>query len=216
MRVVRPQRRRVTLDAWVDDLATVVDAAGLEEFDLLGVSQGGAVAVTYAATHPERVRRLVLYGTYTQARRARARTDDDVAAADLQIELARVGWGRDDPSFRRVFAMQFMPNASYELWDQFAELQRRTTSPANAGRFLASFALLDVRAAAPAVQAPTLVLHSRDELRVPLEEGRRLAAAIPNSRFATLDSANHILLADEPAWPRFLDEVETFLAADPT
>lgn len=200
----------LTLDAWVDDLAAVVDAAGLDQFDLLGVSQGGAVAVTYAAKHPERVRRLVLYGTYSQARRARARTDEDVAVADLQIELARVGWGRDDPSFRRVFAMQFMPNASYELWDQFAELQRRTTSPENAVRFLTSFSVLDVRDVAPMVKAPTLVLHARDELRVPLEEGRRLAAAIPGSRFVTLDSANHILLADEPAWPRFLDEVEAF------
>jgi pimeloyl-ACP methyl ester carboxylesterase/DNA-binding winged helix-turn-helix (wHTH) protein len=200
----------LTLDAWVDDLAAVVDAAGLDQFDLLGVSQGGAVAVTYAAKHPERVRRLVLYGTYSQARRARARTDEDVAVADLQIELARVGWGRDDPSFRRVFAMQFMPNASYELWDQFAELQRRTTSPENAVRFLTTFSVLDVRDVAPMVKAPTLVLHARDELRVPLEEGRRLAAAIPGSRFVTLDSANHILLADEPAWPRFLDEVEAF------
>jgi pimeloyl-ACP methyl ester carboxylesterase len=200
----------LTLDAWVDDLGAVVDAAGLDQFDLLGVSQGGAVAVTYAAKHPERVRRLVLYGTYCQARRARARTDEDIAAADLQIGLARVGWGRDDPSFRRVFAMQFMPNASYELWDQFAELQRRTTSPENAVRFLTSFSVLDVRDVAPLVKAPTLVLHARDELRVPLEEGRRLAAAIPGSRFVTLDSANHILLADEPAWPRFLDEVEAF------
>jgi pimeloyl-ACP methyl ester carboxylesterase len=106
--------------------------------------------------------------------------------------------------------MQFMPNASYELWDQFAELQRRTTSPENAVRFLTSFSVLDVRDVAPMVKAPTLVLHARDELRVPLEEGRRLAAAIPGSRFVTLDSANHILLADEPAWPRFLDEVEAF------
>jgi pimeloyl-ACP methyl ester carboxylesterase/DNA-binding winged helix-turn-helix (wHTH) protein len=201
-----------SMDAWVDDLATVADAAAVDEFDLLGISQGGAVAVSYAAAHPERVRRLVLYGAYTRGRRARAQTDEQVAEADLQIELARLGWGKDDPSFRRVFAMQFMPEGSYELWDEFAALQRRTTSSANAAHYMQSYSEIDITAVAPKVVAPTLVLHARDERRIPLEEGRRLAAAIPGSRFVTLDSPNHILLADEPAWPRFLEEVETFLA----
>ncbi len=201
-----------TMEAWVDDLATVVDAVGVDRFDLLGISQGGAVAVTYAAAHPERVRRLVLYGTYTRGRKARAQTDEQVDEADLQIQLARVGWGRDDPSFRRVFAMQFMPNGSYEQWEEFAALQRRTTSSENAARFMQSYSAIDITAVAPKVVAPTLVLHARDERRVPLEEGRTLAAAIPGSRFVTLDSANHILLASEPAWPRFLEEVEAFLA----
>ena len=203
---------RFSMDAWVEDLATVIDATGLERFDLLGISQGGAVALTYAAANPERVRNLVLYGTYLQGRTARAATPEQIAEADLQVDLARVGWGRDDPSFRRVFAMQFMPHGSYEQWEEFAELQRRTTSPENAVRFMASYSLIDVTAVAPLVKVPTLVLHSRDERRVPLEQGRRLAAAIPLSRFVTLESSNHILLADEPAWPRFLDEVETFLA----
>ena len=201
-----------SMDTWVDDLATVADAAAVDEFDLLGISQGGAVAVNYAAAHPERVRRLVLYGAYTRGRKARAQTDEQLAEANLQIQLAAVGWGKDDPSFRRVFAMQFMPEGSYELWEEFAALQRRTTSSANATRFMQSYAQIDITALAPKVVTPTLVLHARDDRRIPLEEGRRLAAAIPGSRFVTLDSPNHILLADEPAWPRFLEEVETFLA----
>jgi pimeloyl-ACP methyl ester carboxylesterase/DNA-binding winged helix-turn-helix (wHTH) protein len=201
-----------TMEAWVDDLATVVDSSGVRQFDLLGISQGGAVALTYAAAHPERVRRLVLYGTYLQGRRARAATEEQVEEADLQIQLARVGWGRGDPSFRRVFAMQFMPDGSFEHWEQFAELQRRTTSAENAVRFMKSYAMIDVTAIAPRVTVPTLVLHARDEQRVPLEQGRLLAAAIPGARFVTLDSPNHILLADEPAWTRFLAEVESFLA----
>jgi pimeloyl-ACP methyl ester carboxylesterase/DNA-binding winged helix-turn-helix (wHTH) protein len=200
-----------TMEAWVDDLATVVDSAGVDEFDLLGISQGGAVALTYAAAHPERVRRLVLYGTYLLGRRARATTEEQVAEADLQIQLARVGWGRDDPSFRRVFAMQFMPDGSLEQWEQFAELQRRTTSAENAVRFMESYTMIDVTSTAPTVTVPTLVLHARDERRVPLEQGRLLAAAIPGARFVTLDSRNHILLEDEPAWARFLAEVESFL-----
>jgi pimeloyl-ACP methyl ester carboxylesterase/DNA-binding winged helix-turn-helix (wHTH) protein len=202
---------RFDLDAWVADLETVVDEAGVERFDLLGISQGGAVATTYAATHPDRVRRLVLYGTYTRGRKARAASTEQIAEADLQIELARVGWGRADPSFRRVFAMQFMPSAGYEMWDQFAELQRRTTSPENAVRFMAGYAHLDVSDVAADVKVPTLVMHARDDRRVPLEESRRLAAMIPDCRFVTLESANHILLADEPAWPRFLSELHAFL-----
>ena len=110
--------------------------------------------------------------------------------------------------------MQFMPNGTFELWEQFAELQRRTTSPENAVRFLESYRRIDVSQLAPEITVPTLVLHSRDDRRVPVEEGRRVAATIPGSRFVTLESSNHILLADEPAWPRFLEEVERFLAPD--
>jgi pimeloyl-ACP methyl ester carboxylesterase len=200
-----------TVDAWVEDLATVVDACGVDRFDLLGISQGGAVALAYAVAHPERVRRLVLYGTYVRARLARAATEDEVVEAKLQAQLARVGWGRDDPTFRRVFAMQFMPDGTLEQWEEFAELQRRTTSADNAARLLESYATIDVSTVAPQVSVPTLVLHARDDRRVPLEQGRLLAAAIPGARFVTLDSSNHILLADEPAWTRFLAEVEGFL-----
>jgi pimeloyl-ACP methyl ester carboxylesterase len=204
-------RGTYTVDTWVDDLATVVDTCEVERFDLLGISQGGAVALAYAAAHPERVRRLVLYGTYLRARLARAATEDEVVEAKLQAQLARVGWGRDDPTFRRVFAMQFMPDGTFEQWEEFAELQRRTTSAENAARLLESYATIDVSTIAPQVSVPTLVLHARDDRRVPLEQGRLLAAAIPGARLVTLDSSNHILLADEPAWTRFLAEVDGFL-----
>jgi pimeloyl-ACP methyl ester carboxylesterase len=203
---------RFTMEAYVDDLATVVDAAGLDRFDLLGVSQGGAVAVSYAAAHPERVDRLVIYGAYERGRAARALTAEQREDAELQVRLVRVGWGSDDLSFRRVFAMQFLPQGTYEQWEAFAELQRHTTSAENAARFLESFGAIDVGDVATQVTAPTLALHARDDRRVPLEQGRRLAAAIPHSRFVTLDSANHLLLDGEPAWARFLAEVEGFLA----
>jgi pimeloyl-ACP methyl ester carboxylesterase/DNA-binding winged helix-turn-helix (wHTH) protein len=199
------------IDTWVDDLATVVESAGVERFDLLGISQGGAVAVAYTVAHPERVRRLVLYGTYLRGRRARASTDEQIAEADIQVQLARLGWGRDDPSFRRVFAMQFMPDGTLEQWEDFAELQRRTTSPENAMHVMTSYGSIDVTEIAPRVAVPTLVLHARDDRRVPLEQGRLLAAAIPGARFVTLDSSNHILLAGEPAWGRFLTELDAFL-----
>lgn len=204
------------LDTWVSDLATVVDAAGLDRFALLGVSRGGPVAVAYAARHPERVSRLVLYGTASQGRRLRATSSDQVAEADVQIQLVRLGWGSDIPAFRQVFAAQFIPHGTRELWDQFDELQRRTTSATNAAAYLAASTNLDATPYAPLVQAPTLVLHARGDRRVPLEAGRRFAGLIPNARFVTFEGDNHILLEDEPAWPRFLDELDRFLLPERT
>jgi pimeloyl-ACP methyl ester carboxylesterase/DNA-binding winged helix-turn-helix (wHTH) protein len=202
------------LEAWVDDLELVADAAGIERFPLLGLSQGGAVAVAYAVRHPDRVSRLVLWGSYPRGRLARATTDDERREAALDIELARVGWGRDDASFRQVFTSQFLPDASREVWDEFDTLQRRTTSPHNAVRFLEAFSKLDVSDLAARVQCPTLILHARDDHRVPLECARDFAALIPDSRLVPLPSSNHILTSDEPAWAMFLDELNRFLADD--
>jgi pimeloyl-ACP methyl ester carboxylesterase/DNA-binding winged helix-turn-helix (wHTH) protein len=201
-----------SLDVWVEDLETVVDDVGLDRFPLLGVSQGGAVAVAYAARHPERVSRLVLFGAYAQGRLRRATSDEQRREAELQFEMVRLGWGREDPTFRRFFTSGFIPDAPPDLWESFAELLRRTTSAQNAARLLESWSAIDVTDEAPKVQAPTLVLHSRDELRVPFEQARQLTALIPGARFVPLDSRNHLLRADEPAWPQFLDEVHAFLA----
>ena len=201
-----------SLDAWVQDLETVVDDLGLDQFPLLGVSQGGAVAVAYAARHPDRVSRLVLFGAYVQGRLRRATSDEQRREAALQVEMVRLGWGREDPAFRRFFTSSFIPDAPPELWESFAKLLRRTTSAENAARLLESWAEIDVTEDATRVQAPTLVLHARDELRVPSEEARRLAALIPGARFVPLASRNHLLRADEPAWGQFLGEVEAFLS----
>jgi pimeloyl-ACP methyl ester carboxylesterase len=126
--------------------------------------------------------------------------------------MVRVGWGREDPAFRGFFTSSFIPDASLELWESFAELLRRTTSAENAARLLEIWADIDVTGKARQIAVPTLVMHARDELRVPLEESRRLASAIPGARFVTLDSRNHLLRGDEPAWEQFLAEVDAFLA----
>lgn len=200
-----------SLNAWVQDLETVVDDLGLARFPLLGVSQGGAVAVAYAARHPERVSHLVLFGAYVRGRLRRATTDEMRREAAVQLEMVRLGWGRDDPGFRRFFTSSFIPDAPPELWDSFAELLRRTTSAQNAAQLLESWAQIDVTDEATRVKAPTLVLHARDELRVPLEQARQLASLIPGARFVPLASRNHLLREDEPAWPEFLRELDAFL-----
>ena len=204
------------IDHWVEDLATVVDHLGLDRFPLLGISQGGAVAVRFAARYPERVSCLVLYGSYVHGRMRRGRTDEDRRRTALLPQLAELGWGTDDASFRQVFTARFMPDGTAEQWRAFNELQRHTTSPANAAAFLEAFGRIDVSDDARRVTAPTLVLHARDDHLVPVDQGRQLAALIPNSRSVTLDSNNHLLLEHEPAWTQFLAEVERFLADQPT
>ncbi|MGU3499267.1 alpha/beta fold hydrolase [Mycobacterium sp. C31M] len=200
-----------TFDDWVTDLESVVEALGLDRFPLLGVSQGGAVAVAYAARHPDRVTHLVLCGAYARGRAVRAVGEDEKRAAALDLELARVGWGRDDPAFRQVFAAQFQPDGTRADWEAFDHLQRRTTSPENAVRFLDEFGRIDVRDEAQRVSCPTLIMHSADDRRVPMRYGEELATLIPDSRLVALHSNNHLLTESEPAWQVFRTELAAFL-----
>ena len=203
-----------SLEAFVHDLETVVDVLDLERFPLLGLSQGGPVAMTYIDRHPERVSHLILVGSYAQGRVRRARSDEERREAEVQIELARLGWGRDDPTFRRFFTSSFIPDAPAELWEAFAELLRRTTSAENAARMIETWSNVDVVDVARRLDLPTLILHARGDLRAPFEAALELGTLIPGSRVVPLDSANHLLRADEPAWAVLLAEIDTFLAAD--
>jgi pimeloyl-ACP methyl ester carboxylesterase/DNA-binding winged helix-turn-helix (wHTH) protein len=200
-----------SFDAWVRDLETVVDAMELDSFPLLGISQGCAVAIAYAVRHPERVTRLVLYGGYAEGAYRRARTPEERDEADLIMRQLPLGWGRDNPAFRMFFAARFLPEGTPEQMRWFSELQRVTTSPEIAVRLRDTAANIDVRALAPLVRAPTLVLHANGDAAIPFDQGRLLAALIPDARFVSLESRNHILLEDEPAWGRFVEEVGRFL-----
>jgi len=203
-----------SLDAWVEDLELVVDSVGLDRFPLLGMSQGGAVAVAYDVRHPERVTRIVLVGAYARGRLARAATDDEREEAALDLQVGRVGWRRDDPAYRQVFAAQFLPDADRGRWDAFNTLQRATTSTENVVRFLDTFANLDVSEMASRVRCPTLIVHARRDRRVPTSQARELAGLIPGSRLHLVDSGNHIAMAEEPAWPDLLGEIEAFLGEE--
>jgi pimeloyl-ACP methyl ester carboxylesterase/DNA-binding winged helix-turn-helix (wHTH) protein len=204
---------RFAFDDWVEDLEAVVDASGLDRFALLGISQGGPVAIAYAVRHPERVSHLILLGAFAQGRRKRATSQDEVELADARIDLVRLGWARPDPTYRATFIARFLPEGTQEQWRAFDELQRRTTSAANAWRFLNEFADIDVVDLAPQVTTPTLILCSRREPDNVFEQSRILASLIPGSRLVSLDSANHLLPEQDPAWSHFLREVEAFVSS---
>ncbi len=202
---------RLTLQAFVDDLAAVVDAADVERFALLGLSQGGAVAIAYAARYPERVTKLILCGAYARGRGRRGPSAAQTEEDELLQATIRVGWGRADPVFRRVFTMRFIPEATAEQMDWFDELERRSASPEMAARLRSAWAEIDVTPLLDQVMAPTLVAHSRGDAVVPFEEGRLLATRIANARFLPLEGRNHILLAGEPAWTVLLAQLRGFL-----
>ena len=204
----------VSFEAWVRDLEVVVDAVGLDRFPLLGISQGGAVAATYAARHPDRVSHLVLYGAFPLGRTKRARSEDELRDAAVMLDLLETGWGRAQSPFGQMFASQFMPDGSTAQWDAFVDVQARTTSARNARRLMSVSADIDVTEIAPTIAAPTLVLHARGDRRVPVELGELFADLIPNARFVPLESANHILLDGEPAWTEFVDVVDRFLSTE--
>jgi len=201
----------LSFECMVADLESVADASGLGRFPLLGVSQSCAVSVAYAVRHPERLSCLVLYGGF--ARGWRRRGDAHQADThDAMTTLIREGWGMDNPAFRQLFTETFIPGASREQMTWFNDLQRVTATPLNASRLLQAFGDTDVSEWLARVRVPTLVLHARGDAAVPFDEGKRLAAGIPGARFVDLDSANHILLADEPAFGDFLRETRAFLA----
>ena len=201
----------LSLDAFVQDLETVTASLAGERFDLVGLSQGCAVAIAFAARHPERVRKLILYGGFPSGWRHHP-SEEVQKQRQAMITLTEFGWGLNNPAFRQLFTSLFFPKAPPEAADWFNELQRVSASPREAQRLQLAVAEFDVRDQLAAVKAPTIVFHCRDDAMVSLANGRRLAAGIPGAEFVGLDSENHLLLEDEPAWPVFVAHLRDFLA----
>jgi pimeloyl-ACP methyl ester carboxylesterase len=199
-----------SFDAWVRDLETVVDALGVERFALLGISQGGAVAVAYAARHPDRVSHLILYCAHARGWQHRG-TAHELEAYEALTQLVRLGWGKNHPAFRQMFTTRFIPDAGPEEMEWFNDLQRITASPENAARFMDQFASVDVRPLLADIVVPTIVFHCQEDGVVPFNEGRLLAAGIRGAKFVPLPSRNHLVLAHEPAWQILLRELGEFL-----
>ena len=124
--------------------------------------------------------------------------------------MIQVGWGRDEPAYRQLFASLFVPGADMALARHFSELQKLSASTTGAARIVSVMDRLDVTESARRLRVPTLVLHNEADQRIPFDQGRRLAAEIPGAHFVPLPGANHIMQAGEPGWTRFLHEIEVF------
>ena len=127
------------------------------------------------------------------------------------LTLTEVGWGADNPAYRQLFTNHYIPDASPKQMGWFNEMQRLSASPENAVRLQRALSVIDVRDLLPKVETPSLIFHSRSDQAVPFSQGAELAGGIPNAQFVPLESRNHILLADEPAWETFTSGVRRFL-----
>lgn len=202
----------ISLDAWVGDMKTVADAAGLERFPILALSQGCAVAVAFAVQYPERVSHLILYGGFAAGAYKSPNIPPEAREQfDAMRTLMKLGWGSNAPTFRQLFTASMMPEATKEQMDAFNEAQRISASAECAVRYLDTVANFDVRALLPQVKAPTLVMHVREDRRVPIAAGRDLATGIPGARFVTLPGKNHIMLEQDAGAPIFMEEIRGFL-----
>lgn len=201
-----------SLEARVADLEALVAALGFDRFALLGMSGGAPVAMAYAARHPERATRLVLYGTTDAG--CLAETEEDDLDEEAFLALMRAGWARPDSTFRRVFSSLFVPEASEEQMRWLDELQRVSTSTENAIGSRLARRRVDVCDELASIRCPTLVLQARRDPMVGFESGLAVAERIPRARLVPLDSRNHILLEDEPAWPIFMRELTAFMEPD--
>jgi pimeloyl-ACP methyl ester carboxylesterase/DNA-binding CsgD family transcriptional regulator len=201
----------LSIEQWMSDLERVIEAAQPEgPFTLLGISQGAAACIAYAVRHPERVSGLILYGGY--ARGAFHRDNPDLAREyRLIAEAVRIGWGKENPAFRQLFTSRFIPDGTAEQVAWFNDLCQRTTSGEIAFQLMRMRAKLDVVDLLEQVRVPALVIHAREDNVVPVAEGRLLASSIRDAQFVELESKNHVLLEDEPAWPRFQEAVLSFL-----
>ena len=203
----------ISFASYLRDLESVADASGVERFTLFGISQGCAVSIAYAAKHPERVSRLILYGGFARGRRIRG-TLEEIEQAEAMITLMRTGWGQENPAFRQVFTSLLLPGGTPEQMQWFNDLQKTTTSPGNAVRMRFVSDTLDVSGLLAQVKAPTLVLHCKDDATQPFAEGMFIAAGIPGARFVELEGRNHLILDCDPGWPKFREEVGRFLGED--
>lgn len=201
----------ISEDAMISDMATVAAAARLGRASLFGISQGCAFSLRYAALYPERVKCLVLLG---------GRLRGDLAKYSLEkrqlheatATMIRQGWGSPDPTYRHFFTERFMPDATQEQKSTFDELQRIATSPENAVRIMDMNARVDVTNCAKEIRVPALVLHAEGDRDTAIEEGRRMAAAIPDSHFVVLPGNNHVPIEGTLAFEVFLNEFNSFLS----
>ena len=202
----------ISVDAMLADTQAVAAAAGLDNFALLGISQGSAFSIRYAVENPTQVRCLILLGGYLRGRLRRPGQDQQKLFEVLTTMIGD-GWGSPNPVYRHFFTSTFMPDGLPEATKSFDELQRIASSSEHALRIWEMNAQVDVVEIAKRVSVPTLVLHCAGDRVVPPDEGRLVAKMIPGAHFVELSGNNHVLLAGTPAFEEFFNHVSVFLSA---
>ncbi|KUF11388.1 alpha/beta fold hydrolase [Pseudoponticoccus marisrubri] len=201
----------VSFDKLVEDLGAVADAAGLERFSIFAASQSASVACAYAARHPERIDRLILYGAFAQGSSVR---DGEVGAAMTRAlsEMILKGWGKPQVGAMRCFSSLFLPQASDAQLQSFIDLQVASASPEWAATLREVCSNVDVTGLLPQVRAPVLVCHALHDSLQPFSQAQLFARLLPDASLLSIDSGNHILVPDEPGFTRLMDAVDAFLA----
>jgi pimeloyl-ACP methyl ester carboxylesterase/DNA-binding CsgD family transcriptional regulator len=201
----------ISFDMLLSDLETVIDAAGLDQFALIGVSNGGSLALNYAVRHPEKVSHLLIYGGYMRGMAQRSSDASRSEEIAVHLGLVKYAWSADNPAYKFILSMELLPDATLEQISWLNDLQRLSTSADNAVRLQKAYNPVNVVALASNIDCPTLILHAKHDAAVPFEEGRLCATHIPNARLVPIDSKNHLLLSTEPAWEQFWREFYQFL-----
>lgn len=198
-------------DRLVADLATVVDAAGLQRFDLLAISQGTPLAIAFAARYPQRVARMVLINSFASGWR-HSHNPAQIESWEAMCRLIRTGWANNDIALQRVFINQGFPDATPEQRDSIADLQERSASAEYACGVLEMFGGVDVTDLLPDVRAETLVMHCNDDQLISSDRGRFVASRIPGAQFIALDGRNHVPQPQDASWPQMQHELRRFLS----
>jgi pimeloyl-ACP methyl ester carboxylesterase/DNA-binding CsgD family transcriptional regulator len=198
-------------EKYLEDCEAVVDAAQLDSFIMIGMAHGATAAISYVARHPERVSRLVLWGSQECGQSVRGMSPRQAEQSEVRLKMIELGWPNDNPTFGQFFTVLHMPDAAPEQIRSYNDLLRRTTSPETAIKLVRTFRAMDVRDSVPQVRCPTLVLHAREDAIIPFDEGRQVASLIPGAQFVPLDSRNHILVETESAWQQLVEALGGFL-----
>jgi len=201
-----PATHAPTLEECVDDIRAVMDAAGSERADVFGISEGGTMAMLMAAAHPRRVKALALYGTFARLLEA---NDYPIGISEEQLaklaEVSSRGWGEG------IGLGAWAPSRQndIELRQWWARLQRVAASPGMVRNIFSLYPELDIREVLPAIQAPTLVLHRREDRMVDVDMGRYLADHIPGAKFVELEGTDHLFFTGDA--DTIVDEIQEFL-----
>lgn len=206
-----PDPQRWNFDSLLDDFIAVVDEAGLEKLDILGMSHGVLIAIAFAARFPERVRKLVMVGGYAEGFGVRA-DPEEIQRRETLLNLGRGYAPSDRTSFARMLGALYWPDANNEMMDWFVD--RLGTISVLSEQLQDVFKSIDLRPELARIKAPTLIMHARADRIIPTICSETLAAGIDGAELVLLDSENHIPLVHDQGWRQARAALRNFLAAE--